>query len=313
MCGRVSMSREIVVIGSSNTDMIIKAPRIPAPGETILGGKFSMAAGGKGANQAVAAARSGGKVALIACVGEDLFGNQAVEGFIRDGIDVSCIVRSRITPSGVALIIVSDDGENSIAVAPGANGQLSRHDIAGFDGMIRGGKILVMQLETPVETVEAAAAIASLNGIKVVLNPAPAAPVPAELLKKIDILTPNEHEAKVLTGIEVLDEAAADKAADSLIGYGVKTVIITMGPRGAYVADGKRRELVRGYPVKAVDTTGAGDVFNGALACALSEGKSLPSAVRFACAAAAISVTRLGAQPSIPTRDEIDHFLLANN
>ena len=305
------MSRKIVVAGSSNTDMIVKTPRIPGPGETILGGVFSMAAGGKGANQAVAAARAGGSVTFIACVGRDLFGDRALEGFSRDGIDVSCVMRHESAPSGVALIIVNDDGENSIAVAPGANGKLLPRDMERFGGTIRSAGILVMQLETPIESVGAAIEIASRAGVTVILNPAPAAPVPSEILPYIDLLTPNEHEARVLTGIEVRDDSTARKAAAVLAGQGVKNVIITLGSQGAYVAGGACRELVPGFTVRAVDTTGAGDVFNGSLAVALGEGKPLRDAVRFANAAAAISVTRLGAQPSIPTRDEIDKFLSA--
>ncbi len=303
------MSDKIVVIGSSNTDMIVKLPRIPGPGETIIGGTFSMAAGGKGANQAVAAARAGGRVTLIARVGDDLFGRQAVEGFIRDNIDVSCVLRDAGSPSGIALIFVGRDGENSIAVAPGANGNLSSQDIERFREVIVSARIVVLQLETPMDSVRAAVEIASGSGASVILNPAPAALVPPEVLRLVDVLTPNEHEARVLTGIEVRSESAAGQAADALMSRGVKTVIITMGARGAYVAAASMRELVPGFPVEAVDTTGAGDVFNGALAAALSEGHPLRSAVRFASGAAALSVTQLGAQPSIPTRKEIEKFL----
>jgi ribokinase len=307
------MHRKIVVAGSSNTDMIVKTPRIPGPGETILGGVFSMAAGGKGANQAVAAARAGGKVAFIACVGRDLFGDKALEGLSRDGIDISCVVRHETAPSGVALIIVNDDGENSIAVAPGANGNLLPSDLERFRSVIESASILVIQLEIPLESVKAAVEIASRNGVTVILNPAPAAPVPPEILRRVDFLTPNEHETRVLTGIEVGDESTARSAAATLADQGVKTVIITMGSRGAYVAGGVHEELVPGFSVRAVDTTGAGDVFNGSLAVALAEGSPLRDAVRFANAAAALSVTRLGAQPSIPVRKEIDRFLLADH
>ena len=303
------MTHRIVVVGSSNTDMIVKMPRIPAPGETILGGTFSMAAGGKGANQAVAAARAGGHAALVARVGEDLFGRKAIEGFVRDGIDVRGIVRDPEAPSGVALIFVSESGENSIAVAPGANGRLSPADIERHKDVIASAGILVLQLETPIETVQAAVELASAHKVTVILNPAPAAPVPDAVLQHVDILTPNEHEAKVLTGIEVSDEEAAGRAAGILMERKVGTVLITMGARGAFVASRGSREMVAGYSVKAVDTTGAGDVFNGAFAVALAEGRQLRTAVNFANAAAALSVTKLGAQPSIPTRDEIENFL----
>ncbi len=267
-----------------------------------------MAAGGKGANQAVAAARAGGQAALIARVGDDLFGRKAIEGFVRDGIDVRGIVQDTEIPSGVALIFVSESGENSIAVAPGANGRLSPADIERHKDVIASAGILVLQLETPIETVQAAVELASAHRVTVILNPAPAATVPDTVLRHVDILTPNEHEAKVLTGVDVSDEEAAGRAASILMERKVGTVLITMGARGAFVASRESQEMVPGYPVKAVDTTGAGDVFNGALAVALAEGRQLRAAVNFANAAAALSVTKLGAQPSVPTRDEIERF-----
>ena len=302
-------SSSIVVVGSSNTDMIIQLDRIPRPGETILGGEFSTAAGGKGANQAVGAARAGGCVTFVARVGRDMFGDQAVAGFRRDGIGVNHVCRDKAAPSGVALIFVAKDGENSIAVAGGANAKLVPADVKKASKSIRSAAVLVMQLETPLETVEAAAAIAAKAGVRVILNPAPARPLPDSLLKLVSILTPNETEAELLTGIEVTDESAAAKAADKLRSRGAQTVILTLGPRGAFIADKTGKQLVPGFKVKAVDTTAAGDIFNGALAVALAEGKPLPCAVRFANAAAAISVTKLGAQPSAPTRQEIEKFL----
>ena len=296
----------IVVVGSSNTDMIIKLDRIPRPGETILGGKFVTAPGGKGANQAVAAARAGGRVSFIARVGRDVFGDQSVAGFARDGIDVEHIGRDKTAPSGVALIFVAKDGENSIAVASGANGCLSPADVKKARKTIASAAALVMQLETPLATVQAAAEIAAKAGVSVILNPAPAQPLPDELLRVVSILTPNETEAELLTGIKVHDEASAGQAADRLLARGVQTVIITLGQRGAFVATAGLRKLIRGFPMQAVDTTAAGDVFNGALAVALAEGQTLDQAVRFANAAGAISVTRMGAQPSAPKRKEID-------
>ncbi|MCX6905075.1 MAG: ribokinase [Verrucomicrobia bacterium] len=296
----------ILVVGSSNTDMIIKLDRIPKPGETILGGEFVTAAGGKGANQAVGAARAGGQVAFIARVGRDMFGDQAVAGFVRDGIDVEYVFRDPAAPSGVALIFVANDGENSIAVAGGANNRLSPADVKKARGLFAGAKVLVMQLESPLETVQAAADLAAKHGVMVILNPAPARALPDQLLRKISILTPNETEAELLTGIKVDTEAAAAKAAGKLLARGVQRVILTLGARGAFIANGNDRQLVPGFKVKAVDTTAAGDIFNGALAAALAEGKLLGEAVRFANAAAAISVTRLGAQPSAPARKEIE-------
>ncbi|MFA5192579.1 MAG: ribokinase [Verrucomicrobiia bacterium] len=302
-------SSSIVVVGSSNTDMIIQLDRIPRPGETILGGEFVTAAGGKGANQAVGAARAGGNVTFVARVGQDMFGDQAIAGFKRDGICVKHVFRDKAAPSGVALIFVAKDGENSIAVAGGANAKLAPGDVKKAAKAIRSAAVLVMQLETPMETVQAAAAIAARAGVPVILNPAPARPLPDSLLKLVSILTPNETEAELLTGIKVTDEAGAAKAADKLRARGVQTVILTLGPRGAFIADADGKQLVPSFKVKAVDTTAAGDIFNGSLAVALAEGKPLPAAVRFANAAAALSVTKLGAQPSAPARKTIEEFL----
>jgi ribokinase len=305
-------SKSIVVIGSSNTDLIIRVPRIPRAGETLLGGEFMSAAGGKGANQAVGAARSGGKVALIARVGADAFGDRAITGLRRDGIDVSHVFRDRRAASGVALIFVAKDGENSIAVAGGANAKLSPADVRKAAGVIRSAALLVAQLETPLATVSAAARVAVKAGVPVILNPAPARPLPNQLLKLISILTPNETEAELLTGIKVTDQAAAARACAKLRARGVGTVILTLGARGAYLADVSGQFLVPGFKVKAVDSTAAGDIFNGALSVALAEGETLSEAVHFANAAAALSVTRLGAQPSAPTRIEIERFLRAH-
>jgi ribokinase len=303
---------KILVVGSSNTDMIIKLDRIPKPGETILGGEFIIAAGGKGANQAVGAARAGGAVTLIARVGRDMFGDQAVAGFAEDGINVDYVFRDKASPSGVALIFVAKDGENSIAVASGANGKLSSADVRKAKKAFTGVSVLVMQLETPLETVQTAAEIAFKAGVRVVLNPAPARPLPDELLRCVSVLTPNETEAELLTGLKVDRDAAAAEAADKLLARGVQTVILTLGARGAFVATNEGKQLVSGFKMKVVDTTAAGDIFNGALAVALAEGKPVDEAVRFANAAAAISVTRMGAQPSAPKRREIER-LLANS
>lgn len=305
------MASRIAVVGSSNTDMIIQAARIPRPGETILGGDFTMAAGGKGANQAVAAARAGGQVTFIARVGQDIFGEQAIKGFVGDGIDVKHVIKDAEAPSGVALIFVAADGENSIGVASGANGRLSPADVRAAASGIGGADVLVMQLETPLETVQAAAEIAAARGVRVILNPAPAQPLSNDLLGKVSVITPNETEAELLTGIPVDTDAAAGKAAQALRDKGIGLVIITLGARGVFVSSAEFTSIVPGFKVKPVDTTAAGDVFNGALAVGLAEGRPLQEAVRFANAAAAISVTRLGAQPSAPTRKEIEDFLAA--
>ncbi len=310
-CNVTKMKNRIVVVGSSNTDMIIKTSKIPRPGETILGGEFHMAAGGKGANQAVAAARAGGDVAFIARVGNDIFGKKAIEGFIHDRIDVKHISKNRRAASGIALIIVGADGENSIAVASGANANLTSEDVRRAERTISSAKILLMQLETPLETVRHAAEIAAANKVPVILNPAPARPLDEQLLWRISILTPNETEAEILTGIKIKKESDMAKAAQRLLNRGVRAVFITLGSKGVFLASEmeKIRRIIPAFKVKAVDTTAAGDVFNGALAVALAEGQPLFDAARFANAAAALSVTKIGAQPSAPYRRDIEKLL----
>jgi len=303
------MKPRILVVGSSNTDMIIRLERIPRPGETVLGGEFLTAAGGKGANQAVAAARAGAAVTFVARVGRDDLGDRALAGLRRDRIGVNRVVRDPAAPSGVALIFVGRDGANSIAVAAGANGRLTAGDVERAESAFASASVLLLQLEIPLVAVEAAVALAARAGVRVILNPAPAQRLPRKLLRQVDILTPNETEAEGLTGIRVHDDASAGRAVKALRQQGVGVVILTLGARGACVATGDTSTIVRGFKVKPVDTVAAGDVFNGALAVALAEGQLLPDAVRFAYAAAAISVTRPGAQPSAPTRAEINRFL----
>jgi ribokinase len=299
------MKANIVVVGSSNTDMILKLDRIPKPGETRLGGEFFTAAGGKGANQAVAAAKAGGAVTLIARVGKDMFGERAVAGLVEQGVNVDHVQYDKC-PSGVALIFVAEDGENSIAVGSGANARLSPADVRRAKSAIAAAHVVVMQLESPLETVQAAAELAAAKGIPVILNPAPAQALPGKLLKNISILTPNETEAELLTGVKVNSEASCARAAEILLRKGVRTVIITLGAQGAFVATAESKQRVPGFAAKPVDTTAAGDTFNGALAVALAEGQPLANAVRFANAAGAIAVTRMGAQPSAPSRKEIE-------
>jgi ribokinase len=302
------MKAKIVVVGSSNTDMIIKLDRIPKPGETRLGGEFMTAAGGKGANQAVAAARAGGDVAFVARVGQDMFGERAVAGFIEHGINVDYVQFDK-SPSGVALIFVGEDGENSIAVGSGANANLSPADVQQANQAIAAADVLIIQLETPLETVQAAAALGAAHGKLVILNPAPAQPLPDGLLKNVTVLTPNENEAEMLTGVIIDGEGACALAANILLSKGVGAVVITLGSQGAFVASAQSSQLVPGFEAKAVDTTAAGDVFNGALSVALAEGLSMIEAVKFANAAGAIAVTRMGAQPSAPARNEIDNLI----
>jgi ribokinase len=303
------MSKNIVVIGSSNTDMIIKLKQIPKPGETVIGGKFSTASGGKGANQAVAAVRAGGKVVFIGKIGKDMFGERIINGFKSYGLKTNNIIKDENEPSGVALIFVDDKGENSIAVASGANAFLSPENINDKADIISKAETLLLQLETPIETVETAVRIAAENKIKVILNPAPARKLSKALLKNISIITPNETEAELLTGISIKNQSDVENAAIKLKEFGVETVIITLGSKGSFVLSKTFTSIVPAFPVKAVDTTAAGDVFNGALVVALSEKKELEEAVVFASAAAALAVTKLGAQTSAPSIEEIEKML----
>ena len=298
--------KKIIVIGSSNTDMVIKTEKLPTPGETILGGKFLMNPGGKGANQAVAASRLGGKITFITKRGNDLFGNQAVGLLMREGVDTQYIVKDPELPSGVALITVDSTGENSIVVAPGSNGNLLKEDIPSVIFDTGKFEILLLQLEIPIETVEYSAVTASEHGIKVILNPAPARKLSDNLLKNTWLITPNETEAETITGVIITDIPSAERAAELIQERGVKNVIITLGEAGAYIKSENYTGLIPGIKVKPVDTTAAGDVFNGALAVAISEGSDLKDAVIFANKAASISVTRMGAQASAPYRNEIN-------
>jgi len=301
--------KKIVVVGSSNTDMVIRTPALPRPGETVLGGEFFMAPGGKGANQAVAAARAGGEVHFVARVGNDVFGRQSLDGFLRDGIHVGHVFLDKTAPSGVALIIVGPDGENSIAVASGANSRLSADDIAKARPLIASADIVVTQLESPLETVREAVEAAASAGVRVLLNPAPARALGEDILRRVAYLTPNETETEILTGMTLIKKSDLAKAADVLLAKGVKAVLITLGAKGVYVATAEKKEIVPAYKVIPVDTTAAGDAFNGALAVAVAEGRPLGEAARFANAAAALATTRMGAQPSLPMRDEIERRL----
>jgi ribokinase len=296
----------IVVVGSANTDMVVQAPRIPAPGETVLGGRLVMAAGGKGANQAVAAARLGAEVTFVARLGTDSLGEQAVAGYARDGILTDLVVRDPERPTGVALILVDDRGENSITVALGANEALSPEDVERAADRIRAAAAVVMQLEVPLAAVARAARIARTAGVPVILDPAPAPEggLPAALLADVTCLKPNESEAGRLTGVRVSDAASAERAARMLQRLGPPVVIVTLGSRGALLVDGATAVHVPAPAVTAVDTTAAGDAFTGALATAVGSGHGWAEAVRLAAAAGALAATRLGAQPSLPIRAE---------
>jgi len=299
------MQKKIVVLGSTNTDMVIAGKKIPVPGETVSGGSFLMNPGGKGANQAVAVARLSAKkgaCTFIAKVGDDLFGRETAVRMKKDGIDAKLIVDRR-NPSGTALILVDPKGQNVISVALGANGTLSPKDIAPYRKDIADAAALLLQLETPVETVLAAAKVAKAADVPVVLNPAPAAKLPKDLYKCLDWITPNETEAELLTGIRVTDAESAAKAVAVFRKRGVGHVVITMGAKGAYCGDCGR--IFPAKKVKAIDCVAAGDTFNGAFVVALAEGKTCAEAIAFAQAASAISVTRAGAQSSVPFRKEV--------
>ncbi|HAZ55233.1 MAG TPA: ribokinase [Franconibacter helveticus] len=300
---------KLVVLGSINADHILNLDAFPAPGETVTGSHYQVAFGGKGANQAVAAGRSGADIAFIACVGNDDTGARVRKQLVQDKIDVDPVSVIEDEPTGVALIFVNGEGENVIAINAGANGALTPALVEAQHQRIAQASALLMQLESPVESVLAAAKIAHRHQTRVILNPAPARMLSDELLALVDIITPNETEAEKLTGIAVKNDDDAAKAAAALHAKGIDTVIITLGSRGVWASVKGEGQRIPGFKVKAVDTIAAGDTFNGALVTAMLEEKPLAEAIRFAHAAAAIAVTRPGAQPSVPWRREIDDFL----
>lgn len=298
-------NKKIIVIGSCNTDMVIKADRLPIPGETVIGGTFLMNPGGKGANQAVAAARLGGSVTLIAKTGNDIFGRQSIELFNSENINTSFISSDSKNPSGVALITVDSFGENCIVVAPGANANLLHAEIESAADEIQSGSLVLMQLEIPIETVEFATELANKKNIPVILNPAPARALSDKLLKCLYMITPNKNEAEILSGVKVTEWESARHAADVISAKGVDIVVITLGSMGAFIKENGAYHIVEATHVTAVDTTAAGDTFCGALCVGLSEGMSIVDSVKMAVRASAITVTRMGAQSSIPYRKEL--------
>jgi ribokinase len=300
---------KLVVLGSINADHILNINHFPQPGETVIGKQYTLAFGGKGANQAVAAGRSGADISFIACVGDDDIGERVRKQLASDHIDTQSIEAIKDSTTGVALIFVNAEGENVIGIDAGANKAVTPEYLDRYKQQVIGASALLMQLESPLETVIAAAKIAKDNDTQVILNPAPACELPDELLARVDMITPNETEAEKLTGIKVDSNEDAARAAKALHDKGIATVIITLGSKGVWLSQNGEGKLVAGFRVKAVDTIAAGDTFTGALVTALLEGKPMDSAVRFAHAAAAIAVTRPGAQPSVPWRKEIDDFL----
>jgi ribokinase len=301
----------IVVVGSVNADLVVRSQRIPTVGETVTGGRFVMAGGGKGANQAVAAARLGAEVMLVARIGQDLFGDQALANYRKEGIVTDWICRDPNHPTGVALILVDKQGENLISVASGANHALSAEDVERAANQIRSANVVLLQLEIPMETVKFTAHLAASAGVPVVLDPAGhphLGPLPGSLLQHVAYVKPNEMEAERLTGVGVHDEASARQAATILLHGGARHAIITMGARGAFWMGPNGDGFVPGHRVQALDSTAAGDAFSGGFACALARGLSLEEAVRYASLVGALSVTRVGAQPSLPTGEEVRLF-----
>lgn len=304
---------KVTVVGSSNIDMVVRAQAIPRAGETLLGGDFAMVPGGKGANQAVCAAKLGAQATLVARVGDDVFGQTSLANLRGVGVDTTFVTADPGVPSGVALIVVDARGENAIVVAPGANMALTPADVDRARDAIAASDVVVLQLEIPPETVDHAVEVAHSCGVRVVLNPAPIRNVSLDTLAKVDVLVPNQHEVAGLLGLSGGGgDLDAQTAARELISMGASAAVITLGARGAYAAGDGVGGFVPAFEVEAVDTTAAGDAFTASLACALAEGSGLMDAARFAARVAAISVTRLGAQPSMPTRDEVDSFPVGN-
>jgi len=302
----------VIVVGSANVDLVVQTPHIPQPGETVLGRDFVMALGGKGANQAVGAARLGAEVIFVARVGRDVFGGQCLDGYSTEGMTTDYVIRDPEAATGVALIAVADDGENSITVASGANMKLSPDDVRLAEGVFQGADVLLLQLEVPLETVMAAAKLARQLGVRVVLNPAPARRLPSELLEVVDVITPNQIELAQLANIPAAQVKAMsdEELAKMALGLGPSAAVITLGADGALAAGSWGWQRVPSYRVEAVDTTAAGDAFNAGLVVALATGdRNLVEAARFACACGALAATKLGAQPSLPRTAEVDGLI----
>ncbi|MFG1174560.1 ribokinase [Erwiniaceae bacterium CAU 1747] len=300
---------KLAVLGSINADHILNLAHFPRPGETVIGKQYQIAFGGKGANQAVAAGRSGADISFIACVGNDDTGERIRRQLADDRIDVNPVAVVEGESTGVALIFVNGEGENTIGIYAGANAALTPERVKQHQQFIADADALLMQLESPLDSVLAAARIAHQNQTRVILNPAPATALSDELLSLVDMITPNETEAQILTGVVVKNDEDAANAAAVLHAKGIDSVLITLGSRGVWLSEQGCGQRIPGFRVEAVDTIAAGDTFNGALIAALLEQRSMAESVRFAHAAAAIAVTRHGAQPSVPWREEIDRFL----
>lgn len=301
--------RSVLVVGSANMDMVVSTPRFPKPGETVLAGEFGMYPGGKGANQAVACAKLGGEVTILAKMGKDMFSEQLTESLERDGVDVGHVFTDEDTPTGIALITVDQTGQNEILVVSGSNMNLTPAEIESEADLFDRAGIVMLQLEIPLDVVVRSVQLAKESGAAVILNPAPAAELPDSLLRSVDFITPNESETELLTGRTVDDHTSAVAAARTLIEKGVRHVILTLGERGVIHVSAEGANAFPAYSVDVVDTTAAGDAFNGALAFALSQGRTVEEAVPFANAVAGYCVTRMGAQTSMPTYGEVEDFI----
>ena len=298
---------DIVVVGSLNADLVVRSPRFPAPGETIRGEDLATIPGGKGANQAVAAARLGARVAMIGCVGADAFGAMLIENLKQNNVDVQHVLRDGSAATGTAIIIVDSNGQNSIILSPGANARVSESDIE--PAVLAGAQLLLLQFEIPMEAVLYAARLAKQKRVRVILNPAPAREIPEELLKTVDFILPNESELALLAQKKITDKASLEAAAHALVSRGAANVIVTLGEKGALLMGRHTKKYIPSYKVKPVDTTGAGDAFIGGMASALLHRKSPQDAVKYGCACGALATTKFGAQPSLPTAQEVRDFL----
>ena len=304
---------KIVVVGSFNMDLVIKADRRPQNGETLIGNEFGMFIGGKGSNQAISAARLGADVTMVGRLGMDTFGDTFMAEFAKENIDTRYVVRDPTLATGVASPVIDAAGENSIIIVPQANMALTPEDVNRASPLIAEADILLLQMEVPIESSQCAAEIAKTNGTKVILNPAPAGPLHDDFLAHVDVLTPNELETEFLSGVSVSDDEGARRAANVLLDKGISMIVLTLGNRGSLLSTNNQEKLIKGYQVGVVDTTAAGDAFCGALATALGRGAKIEEAVTFANAAGALAVTVLGAAPSLPTSDEVDKFLVTRH